>query len=60
MTVTWVHPQREARALESTAPLLFAGDGNEPRRRRVADAVLLGTAVTALVLAALVTKEVDG
>jgi uncharacterized membrane protein YbhN (UPF0104 family) len=60
VTVTWARPRRDPRAHGSTAPLVFAGDGNEPRRRRVADAVLLGTAVTALVLAALVTKEADG
>jgi glycosyltransferase 2 family protein len=36
-----------------SGPVLFATDGREPRRRRIADAALLGCALVALVLAGL-------
>lgn len=60
MTGTRVRGRREPRPQGSSAPLLFAGDGREPRRRRVADAVLLGIAVATLVLAALASNQVEG
>src|SRR5918996_1303329 len=51
---------RPGRELASVTPLLFAGDGREPRRRRVADAALAAAATGALVLAALASEESAG
>jgi glycosyltransferase 2 family protein len=60
VTGTVIPPPQDKRATAPTAPLFFAGDGHEPRRRRVADAVLLGCAGAALVLAALAARGAEG
>ncbi|HZA76392.1 MAG TPA: hypothetical protein VE623_08385 [Acidimicrobiales bacterium] len=43
-----------------SVPVLFATDGREPRRRRIADAAVLGCAVVALVLAGLASGDSAG
>jgi hypothetical protein len=43
-----------------SAPVLFATDGREPRRRRIADAALLGCGAVALALAGLASGEAAG
>jgi uncharacterized membrane protein YbhN (UPF0104 family)/tRNA A-37 threonylcarbamoyl transferase component Bud32 len=43
-----------------SAPVLFATDGREPRRRRIADAALMGCGVVGVVLAGLASGDAAG
>ncbi len=43
-----------------SAPVVFASDGREPRRRRVGDVVLLGCAAVALGLGGLASGDIPG
>jgi hypothetical protein len=56
VTVEAVAAHRSERDVAVVAPLLFAGDGRQVRRRGVADAALAATATGALVLAALASE----